>query len=492
MPIPSGWSYDQTTGVLTAPEGTTEIPTYGCNNFPGEKVIIPEGITSIGYGAFRNSSSLREVTLPSTLVTIDELAFEGCSAIESIVIPDGVTTIAGSAFNKCSNLSSINFPSSLSSIGDYAFGETGFTEFTVPDESVEIGSYILRSCQNLQTLIYNSANFADYRMPAEIALDVKSIRDIYINATKDTVISNGIDAQHLDSNNKYIGVTGNWDITMHFSDDADYDTWKDKFETSNGNNGTTEPSVPETPDTGDGNTDGNTDGTEPTPPTDTPTGEEYFTITPELLELLVTQILGKVNERIASRIVTTVSESSDDNHVPSALAVFNCLRTLAPCMSCTTVVGSMDTITEPNSQIIYLQKDDESDPTWSMYLWVDNEWVVIGDTSIDLVNYWSKSEADITELRQKMLDQTGIDIIKTALGYDELFKDNSATKDIILGWIETAGIGNITEAGMGEIITSVMEETDKVYVRQDQMTVITSDQIITAVNNAFTNTDPKI
>lgn len=228
---------------------------------------------------------------------------------------------------------------------------------------------------------------------------------------------------------------------------------------------------------------------EPEVPDTSGDGDGYFHLTPESLELLVTQILGKVNERIAGRIVQTIDENSDINHVPSALAVFNFLRTMTPAMTCEPVTGSIESVTEPSTRTLYLQRDDEEDQTWVMYLWIDGKWVAIGDTTLDLVNYWSKSDADVAELRQNILDTTGIDLIKGALDYEDLFKDNSATKAIILNWIESSDL--IPTAALH--LEEILPELDKVYVRQeDHLKVLSNEQIISAVNNAFANTDPRI
>ena len=62
------------------------------------KVVIPEGITHIGSGAFDNCKRLLDVSLPSTLTEIGGWAFRDCTALTSIVIPIGVTTIGTWAF----------------------------------------------------------------------------------------------------------------------------------------------------------------------------------------------------------------------------------------------------------------------------------------------------------------------------------------------------------------------------------------------------------
>ncbi|MBQ7345825.1 MAG: leucine-rich repeat protein, partial [Oscillospiraceae bacterium] len=102
------------------PDGVTVIEdsTFSaCNQLT--QVRIPAGVTSIGMYAFRYCG-LTEIMLPTGLTQIQYCSFEGCSDLGSIVIPEGVTTIGDSAFRECSGLTSITLPSTLVSV-DEAF-----------------------------------------------------------------------------------------------------------------------------------------------------------------------------------------------------------------------------------------------------------------------------------------------------------------------------------------------------------------------------------
>ena len=68
---------------------------------PGGDVVIPEGVTSIGGGAFWCCSSLTGVTIPEGVTSIGNLACFGCSSLTSVTIPDSVTSIGKDAFYGC-------------------------------------------------------------------------------------------------------------------------------------------------------------------------------------------------------------------------------------------------------------------------------------------------------------------------------------------------------------------------------------------------------
>ena len=67
-------------------------------------VVIPEGITSIGYRAFEECPNLTSVTLPNSLTTIGYFAFNECKNLSTIHIPAGTVKIERNSFKNCENL----------------------------------------------------------------------------------------------------------------------------------------------------------------------------------------------------------------------------------------------------------------------------------------------------------------------------------------------------------------------------------------------------
>ena len=87
----------------------------GCKN-----TIIPNGVTSIGDGAF-SGCSVTSIDIPNSVTSIGDGAFYGCGGLTSIDIPNSVTSIGSSAFKNCSGLTSVTIPNSVTSIGSDAF-----------------------------------------------------------------------------------------------------------------------------------------------------------------------------------------------------------------------------------------------------------------------------------------------------------------------------------------------------------------------------------
>lgn len=96
-------------GAYVIPSGVNEIKkdTFsGCSGLTG--ITIPEGVTSIPYGAF-SGTSLTGVTIPDGVTVIESFAFSRCSLLKSITIPDSVTKIEDYAFSYSSNLQHVYY-----------------------------------------------------------------------------------------------------------------------------------------------------------------------------------------------------------------------------------------------------------------------------------------------------------------------------------------------------------------------------------------------
>ena len=114
-------------------EGTRIIGGFwGCTNLTS--VTIPNTVIIIQDGAFGDCSSLTEITIPNSVTNIGLNAFYNCSGLTEITIPNSVTSIGNLAFQRCSSLTSVTIPNSVTSIGSGAFsGCTSLTSVHITD-----------------------------------------------------------------------------------------------------------------------------------------------------------------------------------------------------------------------------------------------------------------------------------------------------------------------------------------------------------------------
>ena len=94
--------YDSRNNCNAIIETSTNILINGCMN-----TIIPDNITTIGYGVFAEFTLLTSIEIPNSVTSIGDYAFYGCSNLTSIEIPNSVTSMGMWVFWNCSNLTSI-------------------------------------------------------------------------------------------------------------------------------------------------------------------------------------------------------------------------------------------------------------------------------------------------------------------------------------------------------------------------------------------------
>ncbi len=103
-----------------------------------KKVIVEEGVTSVGAGAFEGCINIESVSLPESLLSVGDEAFYRCSSLRSVVLPDGVKYIGRSAFQGCTSLKELYLGKSVEHIGDYAFTGCGAERIEIPDSLSEL------------------------------------------------------------------------------------------------------------------------------------------------------------------------------------------------------------------------------------------------------------------------------------------------------------------------------------------------------------------
>lgn len=103
-----------------------------------KKVVLPEGLETIGNSAFAMCSALEEINIPSTVTQLGRWILEGCKSLKTINIPTGVTTIPESCFYNA-GLTSIDIPASVTTIGNWAFDNCPLEKVVIPSSVTSLG-----------------------------------------------------------------------------------------------------------------------------------------------------------------------------------------------------------------------------------------------------------------------------------------------------------------------------------------------------------------
>lgn len=223
------WNYDEATGVLTI-SGTGEMydweyefaapwENYKCNKM--KKVIIENGVTSVGDYAFCHLYDLEEISISDSVTSIGEYGIYYCFGISSITISEFVDTIGFGAFWDCGGLESFSvdadnknystdkygvlfnkdktvliksllnslpenyaIPEGVEEIGESAFEYANLVKVEIPDGVKTIRSYAFRSNENaVSVTIPESVTLIEYAAFAHMShLETINFNAINANA----------------------------------------------------------------------------------------------------------------------------------------------------------------------------------------------------------------------------------------------------------------------------------------------------------------------
>lgn len=117
-------------------------------------IDLPEGLKVIGAFAFCTCTNLQCVVIPNSVEVIHYLAFMNDCNLKTVVLPSSLEMINEKTFEGCKNLRDVNLPVSLKSIKANAFnGCYQFSTVVIPDSVVEIGAQAFDGCFNVKEVI---------------------------------------------------------------------------------------------------------------------------------------------------------------------------------------------------------------------------------------------------------------------------------------------------------------------------------------------------
>lgn len=112
-----------------------------------KNVILPDGITSIGYGAFLDCTALIEIDIPESVTVIEAGAFRNCHSLSWVTLPEQLEYLGQGAFDCCISLGHIFLPEGLKRLPNGAFRDCmSLYRLTLPNSLVSIGDHALSGC----------------------------------------------------------------------------------------------------------------------------------------------------------------------------------------------------------------------------------------------------------------------------------------------------------------------------------------------------------
>jgi len=142
--------YTDENGCNAIIEKSTNTLLWGCKN-----TIIPNSVTTIGYGAFSRNETIESIVIPANVKTIEDNVFVNCKSLKQITFL-GAETIGDGVLTNCTNLETVILNEGLVSIGkDFIDGCTSLKSITYPSTLTSIGEYYSTN-KKIEKVIFKS------------------------------------------------------------------------------------------------------------------------------------------------------------------------------------------------------------------------------------------------------------------------------------------------------------------------------------------------
>lgn len=124
-------------------------PFYYCYSLIS--ITLPHGMTSLGKQSFYTCYSLKSISIPYNLTTFGDRSMYGCNALEKITIPVSTTTFASTAaLQNCYSLTNLILPPNVSTINANTFTNCrSLGSLTIPSYVSTIGDNAFSNCYGI-------------------------------------------------------------------------------------------------------------------------------------------------------------------------------------------------------------------------------------------------------------------------------------------------------------------------------------------------------
>lgn len=148
----------QNVNSVIVPDSVTEIGSYAFANSSLKSISLPSTIETIKYYCFARSYSLLSIDIPNSVITIEDCAFLNCSSLTSVNMTNSVEALGSSAFAVCYSLSDITLSNRLTILRGCVFQDTRISTFTISKNINCIEYNVFGGCNNLKSVIFEDPN----------------------------------------------------------------------------------------------------------------------------------------------------------------------------------------------------------------------------------------------------------------------------------------------------------------------------------------------
>lgn len=168
--VPISWNHGTEKVDFEIPASVKSVNMHAmrsCVNIG--RIIIPEGVETLGTSCFGGMEQLESVNIPNSVVSMASTysvwqgVFGYCIELRSVTIGSGLKEIPGCCFGLCGKLTDIKIGENVTSIGSQAFsGCSALAEITLPEKVTSISgegySSAFSDCTSLKKVRCLSSN----------------------------------------------------------------------------------------------------------------------------------------------------------------------------------------------------------------------------------------------------------------------------------------------------------------------------------------------
>ncbi len=153
------------------------------------EIVLPDTITEIGDGAFKNCPNLVKISVPN-VTKIGASAFDGCVSLGEVVTSGNVVSIGDYAFRNCAKLGELDSGDKLVSVGNGAFENCeALYRFEIPASVTTIGNGAFKNCTGIIEVI-NLSSLSSVKGSDDLGGLCKYAWDVLTSADEPKKISN--------------------------------------------------------------------------------------------------------------------------------------------------------------------------------------------------------------------------------------------------------------------------------------------------------------
>jgi len=124
----------------------------GCSSL--EEVSLSDSVLTLGDNSFKSCTSLTNFKWSSGLQSLGYRSFNGCTSLLDPVFYDTLETIGDEAFSTCSSFDSVTIPGTVTDFGENAFRTCGVKSLVLNEGLSEISYQAFYNCASLKSISF--------------------------------------------------------------------------------------------------------------------------------------------------------------------------------------------------------------------------------------------------------------------------------------------------------------------------------------------------